>query len=52
MLEGENSGAKLLPSRLIFNNRRPDPRTLFWNVDNSFHANDGATRMDSEAVDV
>jgi hypothetical protein len=29
----------LLPSRPVFNNRRPDPRTPFWNiVDNSFHA--------------
>jgi len=53
MPEGENSGAKLLPSRLVFNNRRPDPRTPFI-VDNSFHfhAYDGATRMDPEAVDV
>ena len=53
MPEGENSGAKLLPSRLVFNNRRPDLLTPFWNiVDNSFHAYDGATRMDPEAVDV
>ena len=29
MPEGENSGAKLLPSRPVFNNRRPDPRTVF-----------------------
>jgi len=53
MPEGENSGAKLLPSRLVFNNRRPDPPTPFI-VDNSFHfhAYDGATRVDPEAVDV
>src|SRR5262245_8908258 len=53
MPEGKNSGAKLLPSRLVFNNRRPDPRTPFWIiVDNSFHAYDGATRMDPNAADV
>jgi hypothetical protein len=54
--EGENSGAKSLPERLVFNGRRPDPRTPripFWIVgDNSVHANDGATPMDPEAVDV
>ena len=51
--EGENSGAKLLPSRVVFNDRSPSPRTPFWiRVDNSFHAYDGATPMDPEAVDV